>query len=94
MSYIIKPYSYDKAKKLGVIIKPSKQKGKKIDVFSKEDNTKLASIGQIGYLDFPSYIESKGKSYANERRRLYNIRHSKNLNKVGTPGYYASKILW
>ena len=33
-NYIITQYSYDKAKKLNLIIKPSKNKGKKIDVYT------------------------------------------------------------
>lgn len=92
MGYIINPYSYDQARKLGVVIKPSKSKGKKIDVF--KDDIKVASIGQIGYLDFPSYIKTKGKEYAEQRRKLYKLRHAKNLNRVGTPSYYSNKILW
>ena len=50
MAYTIKKYSYDKAKKLGVIIKPSTLQGKKIDVFNKKGD-KLASIGALGYDD-------------------------------------------
>ena len=31
---------------------------------------------------------------ADKRRELYLIRHADNAIKVGTPGYYAAKILW
>ena len=31
---------------------------------------------------------------AEKRRELYLIRHADNAIKVGTPGYYAAKILW
>ena len=66
--YHITEYTYNQAKKLGVDIKPSAKKGKKIDVFK---NGKLvASVGQLGAYDFPSYIKEKGLEYANERRRL------------------------
>ena len=92
MSYRIKQYSKNQAKKLGVTIKPPKLKGKKIDVF--KNNKKLVSIGAIGYKDYPTYIKEKGKKYADERRRLYKIRHKKDRNIKGSAGYYADKILW
>jgi len=92
MPYKIKRHTYTQAKKLGVVVKPSKVKGKKIDVFKKGE--KVASVGAIGYDDYPTYIQKKGKKYADERRRLYKIRHNKNRNKRGTPSYYADKLLW
>ena len=90
--YKIKDYTKNKAKLLGVKIKPSKTKGKKIDVF--KNNKKIASIGALGYSDYPTYIESKGKDFADKRRKLYNIRHKKDKDIVGTNGYYADKLLW
>jgi len=92
MPYKIKRHTYTQAKKLGVVVKPSKVKGKKVDVFKK--GKKVASVGAIGYDDYPTYIQKKGKKYADERRRLYKIRHNKNRNKRGTPSYYADKLLW
>ena len=89
--YRIKQYSIRQANKLGVKIRPSSKVGKKIDVY--KNGVKVASIGQRGYLDYPSYIEKYGLLIANKRRKLYHIRHKQN--KVpGTPGYYAAKILW
>ena len=86
--YTILPYTYAAAKKIGVTVKPSTVKGKKIDVF--KDGAKIASIGAVGYLDYPHYIKEKGKAYADERRRLYHIRHTKN-----TIGEQLSlKLLW
>ena len=90
--YNIKNYTKEKAKKLNVTIKPSTNKKKKIDVF--KDNKKIASIGAIGYSDYPTYIENKGIKYADERRKLYKIRHSKDLKQIGSNGYYANKLLW
>jgi hypothetical protein len=90
--YKIKKYSYDQAAALGVIIKPSNKKNKKIDVYI--DDTFILSIGAAGYSDYPSYLEDKGKEYADERRRLYKLRHAKNINVIGSAGYYADKILW
>lgn len=90
--YRITEYSKRKAKKIGVKIKPSTLKGKKIDVFKK--NKKVASIGSIGYKDYPTYIKTKGIKYANTRRKLYKIRHNKNRKIKGSKGYYADQILW
>ena len=90
--YTITEYSRDQAKKLGVTIKPSTNKGKKIDVF--KDGKKLASIGALGMSDYPTYMKTKGQAYADERRRLYRIRHGKTMDKVGSPSYYAARILW
>ena len=90
--YTITEYSRDQAKKLGVTIKPSTSKGKKIDVF--KDGEKLASVGALGMSDYPTYMKTKGKEYADERRRLYRIRHGKTMDKVGSPSYYAARILW
>ena len=90
-NYNIKQYSYAQAKKLGVSIFPSKKPNKKIDVY--KDGIYVCSIGDKGAMDYPSYILNDGKKYAEERRRLYHIRH-KNDNKTGTKGWYALNILW
>jgi hypothetical protein len=92
MVYDIKQYSFDKAKQLGVTIKPSTKKGKKIDVFKGDD--KVASVGALGMKDFPTYVEEKGLDFAQNRRRLYRIRHNKNIYKKDSPGFYASRLLW
>jgi hypothetical protein len=89
MVYQIQPYSFKKAKQLGVEIKPSKKANKKIDVFKK--GSLIASIGATGYADFPTYMKENGSTYANKRRELYKIRHSKN---TGIAGQLASEILW
>lgn len=93
MSYTITRYTKQKAAKLGVIVKPSTVQGKKIDVFNKKGE-KLASVGAIGYGDYPTFIKTKGKEYADVRRRMYKIRHQKDRHKRGTPGFYADKLLW
>jgi len=86
------PAHFRNAKQIGVEIKPSKVKGKKLDVYLEGD--KVASIGAIEYDDYRSYIKEEGLDFANNRRRLYRIRHEKNRGKVGTPSFYADKILW
>ena len=92
MPYAITNYTKQQAKKLGVVVKPSSVKGKKIDVFKKGE--KIASVGALGYSDYPTYMKTKGKAYADERRKLYKIRHSKDRNVKGSDGYYADKLLW
>ena len=89
--YEILPYSYSQAMKLGVTIKPSSRKGKKIDVF--KDNKYVCSIGSLKMMDFPHYIKEKGIQYAEFRRSLYHLRHKKD-NVVNTAGWYALNILW
>ena len=88
--YKISPYTKDRAKELGVIVKPSKSKGKKLDVF--KNDKKVASVGAMGYKSYPEYLKEDGKAVADERKRLYKIRHAKDL-KSGN-GFYANKLLW
>lgn len=88
--YEITNYTKQKARELGVKIKPSSNKTKKIDVFNK-DYKKITSIGAVGYLDYPNYLKQDGKEIANERRRLYNIRHK---NDKGVAGKWAKALLW
>jgi hypothetical protein len=92
MAYSITNYTKSQAKKLGVVVKPSSVKGKKIDVF--KNGEKIASVGALGYSDYPTYMKTKGKAYADERRKLYKIRHAKDRNVKGSDGYYADKLLW
>ena len=90
MPYKITNYSYNQAKKLNVNIKPSTNKKKKIDVY--KNDKKIASIGAIGYNDYPTFIIKEGLSIANERRRLYKLRHKKDLD--GKNGKWSNAILW
>jgi hypothetical protein len=90
--YKITNYSKEQAKKLGVKIKPSTLKNKKIDVF--KGDKKVASIGAIDYNDYPTYIKKFGRAYADDRRRLYKLRHEKYRNIPDTPSFYSDKILW
>ena len=91
MSYVISEYTKKKARELNVTVKPSTNSKKKVDVFSK-DGKKIASIGARGMMDYPLYIKEKGLEFANDRRRLYRIRHKKDLNQGN--GYWAAALLW
>ena len=92
MPYRITSYTEAQAKKLGVTVKPSTVKGKKIDVFKK--GKKVASVGALGMGEYPTYIRTHRKEYAKVRRRLYKQRHEKDRHIRGTKGYYADKLLW
>ena len=85
--YHILPYSYNKARELGVEIKPSTRKDKKIDVY--KNNNYICSIGKIEMYDYPTYLRDKGVEYANKRRYLYYIRHR---NDSSLAGKYAKEI--
>jgi hypothetical protein len=80
------------AQKIGVMIVPSSNLRKKLDVY--RNGRKISEIGATGYLDYDGYIRRNGLDYANDRRRLYRARHWRDINRKGTAGYYANKILW
>ena len=88
--YNITDYSYAKAAELGLTIKPSTRKGKKIDVYKDDDY--LVSIGSIKNFDYPTYVLEKGKAYAEKRKALYHQRHRKDLKHF--KGFVAMYILW
>jgi len=90
--YFITKYTCKQAKKLGVVVKPSTNKTKKIDVF--KQGKKVASVGARGMNDFPTYMRKRGLAFAKTRRRLYKMRHEKDRHATGSPGYYADKLLW
>jgi len=90
--YNITQYTYRKAKKMGVSVKQSTNKNKKLDVY--RNNHKIASIGANGMNDYPTYIKKRGLTYANTRRRLYKMRHEKDRRKKWTNGWLADKLLW
>jgi hypothetical protein len=96
MAYRITKYTKNQAIKNGLTVKPSKSKGKKIDVFKKAQ--KVASVGATGYKDYPTYLslEREGKvpkGTASKRRKAYKARHV-HRKKIGTPAWYADKLLW
>ena len=88
--YNITDYSYKKAGELSLSIKPSTRKNKKIDVYSDDDY--LFSIGSLKNKDYPTYLLENGKVYADKRKRLYFLRHKKDLKHF--KGFTAAYILW
>ena len=97
MSYYITNYTYKQAKRIGVVVKPSLDKTKKIDVYKKNKTgtmKKIASVGAAGMNDFPTYIQKRGLTFAKTRRRLYKMRHEKDRKTKWTRGWLADKLLW
>jgi len=90
--YKITQHTKKQAKKLGVEVKPSQLGKKKIDVF--RGGRKVASVGHKDYMDYPSYRECCGTKMAESRRAQYKARHENSRHKVGTPSFYADKLLW
>ena len=95
MTYRITEHTKKQARQLGVTVKPSSRQDKKIDVI--KAGKKVASVGDKKYPDYGTYVnmEKAGqapKGLADDRRRAYKARH-KNY-PVGSPGYWADKLLW
>jgi hypothetical protein len=90
--YKITDYTKKQAKRLGVEVKPSTRGNKKIDVF--KDGKRVASVGHKDYNDYPTYIKTRGRDYADQRRKLYKIRHERHRHKKNTPSYWADQLLW
>ena len=95
MAYVITEHTRKQARQLGVTVKPSSRQGKKIDVI--KAGQKVASIGDRKYPDFGTYLnmEKAGRSAkgtADDRRRAYKARHGSY--PMGSPGYWADKLLW
>jgi len=92
--YTIRRYTYNKAKRLGLSVKPSTNKTKKIDVYNETTGEKIASVGANGMNDYPTYIQKRGPKYAKTRRRLYRIRHEKDRQVKMSNGWLSDKLLW
>ena len=90
--YTITNYTKQKARQLGVQVRPSKNKKKKLDVY--KNGKKIASVGAVGYGDYPTFMKTRGRTYAQKRRREYKRRHHKDRFKKNTNGYYADQLLW
>jgi hypothetical protein len=92
MTYQITSRQRANARRIGVKIKPSTVKGKKLDVF--KGDKKVASIGALGMMDFDKWKAKEGIEKAKKRQKAFKSRFSKQRVKVGTPAYYADQILW
>lgn len=86
--YKITPYTLHKAREINVTVKPSHNPKHKIDVY--REGKLIASVGDPAYGDYPSYLDSKGKAYADERRALYHQRHKRDTMRE----FLAKWLLW
>jgi hypothetical protein len=90
--YRIEQGTYNKAKQLGVEVRPSHRKDKKIDVI-KNDKV-IASVGALGMKDYWKYLAEDGQKVANQRRALYKMRHEKDRHIYMSNGWWADALLW
>jgi hypothetical protein len=86
--YEISKATFKIAKQYGLEIFPSSRKNKKIDVF--KDGKYIASIGDSRYKDYHIYLKEQGKAYADNRARLYYMRHK----AVSLKEQLAKLLLW
>ena len=102
MSYKIKKLQLQKAKELGVIIKPSTNKNKKIDVYIGDKvvariGANISMIKGKPMNDYATYLTTD-PSIAESRRINYIKRHSKEpkIDNDGkfTKSFYSDEILW
>ena len=84
-----------KAKAVGLEIRPSRQTGKKFDVY--KGGVFQTSIGQRGAMDYEKYLR-QDKELAEKRRAAYKARHVHRQTKFRdgkiTAAWAADKILW
>jgi len=93
MSYNITPYTLARARELGLKVTASDKPKYKIKV-SDSTGKFLFYGGDPKYKDYPTYLNMHGKEFADNRRRLYRIRHQKEINKVGSRGSIIAFLLW
>ena len=93
MTYKILPYIYEKAKQLNLQVFPSDNQAYKIKICDQNEKF-LYYGGDPKYSDYPNYIKSHGKVYADARRLLYHERHKKEIKKVGSRGWVIAYLLW
>jgi len=90
-AYRILSRTRERAKRLGVQVKPSTNPLKKIDVF--EGGVKVASVGQAGASDYPHYLQ-RDRELALQRQEAYKRRHARDRVVRGSAGWWADQLLW
>ena len=86
--YDISQRTHTIAKRYGLEVYPSEKRFKKIDVYFGNDYS--ASVGDIRYKDYDMDLKQNGKAFAEERARLYYIRHKRDTVKERL----AKLLLW
>lgn len=92
--YKITDYTFEQAQNLDVIVTPSKRKNKKIDIYDNRDRQYITSVGDKRYGDYPTFMETRGKAFAEERRKRFHQRFQNKASVEGSDAYYALKLLW
>ena len=78
-------------------VSESNNKNKKLKVVIYKDAVKIKTfhVGNSLYYDYISYYKNDGASVANERRRLYLLRHHKeDWRDFMKAGFWAKNLLW
>jgi hypothetical protein len=91
--YVIPPQIHKNARELGVSVYPSDNPKYKIEVYD-SDGIFMFRLGASGYSDYNSYIRDKGKEFADKRKKAYESRHKKEIQKTQSRGWFAYKLLW
>ena len=89
--YEITDWTKKRAKELGYTVKPATNKSKKIDVF--KNDRKLGSVGATSYGDYGTYLKTKGKDFADKKRKGY-LARTKWCDKAGSNCRLARSLLW
>jgi hypothetical protein len=89
--YEITDWTKKQAKRLGYKVKASTNPKKKIDVF--KDDKKVGSIGAKNYGDYGTYLKTKGKDFADKKRKGY-LARTKWCDKEGSSCRLARELLW
>ena len=94
--YKIQHYTYHQAENHNLLVYPSVNLKKKIDVYDRDGIKYICSCGDIRYLDYPTYLEKYGEQYANTKRQLHNIQlqRKQNKHKNYSALYYENLLLW
>ena len=100
MTYIIRNWTKEQAKKINVNVYPANDNRHKLEVYDKNNNL-LAKIGAIGYLDYAQYLDMEkadiiSEGSADKRRKLYYLRHKKEKGFYDpySKSWLAKTLLW
>ena len=94
--YKIQHYTYHQAENHNLLVYPSVNLKKKIDVYDRDGIKYICSCGDIRYLDYPTYLEKYGEEYANTKRQLHKLQlqRKQKKHKNYSALYYENLLLW
>ena len=90
MKYKIHPKTYKIAKSIGVEVFPSDNLKYKLEIYDASNGKFLFYGGANGYGDYFQYLRFS-TAYALERRRLYMIRHQKEIENKNSRGWVIAR---